>query len=54
MRADQVESLEEMVEAVVALCACPADVTGQTHVSLDLIAEWGLDVRGLDAGVLER
>ncbi|HKY67271.1 MAG TPA: SDR family oxidoreductase, partial [Acidimicrobiales bacterium] len=54
VRPDQVESLEEMVEAVVALCACPEDVTGQTHVSLDLIAEWGLDVRALDAGVLDR
>lgn len=53
LKPDQVESLEEMVEAVVALCACPEDVTGQTHVSLDLIAEWGLDVRALDAGVLE-
>jgi citronellol/citronellal dehydrogenase len=54
LTSDQVESLEEMVEAVVALCACPEDVTGQTHVSLDLIAEWGLDVRALDAGARER
>lgn len=54
LRADQVESLEEMVEAVVALCSCSADVTGQTHVSLELIAEWGLQVRALDAGALER
>ena len=44
----KVESLEEMVEAVVALCACAEDVTGQTHVSLDLIADWGLTVRALD------
>lgn len=44
----KVESLEEMVEAVVALCACPEDVTGQVHVSLDLIAGWRLTVRGLD------
>ena len=48
LRSDQVESVEEMVEAVVALCACPEDVTGQTHVSLDLIADWGLEVRALD------
>jgi hypothetical protein len=29
-------------------------VTGQTHVSLELITEWGLQVRALDAGALER
>ncbi|HEX6423606.1 MAG TPA: SDR family NAD(P)-dependent oxidoreductase [Acidimicrobiales bacterium] len=44
----KVESLEEMVEAVVALCACPEEVTGQVHVSLDLIADWGLTVHELD------
>jgi hypothetical protein len=37
-----------MVEAVVALCDCPADLTGRTCVSLDLIDELGLEVRGLD------
>jgi citronellol/citronellal dehydrogenase len=46
--ADKFESLEAMVEAVVALCACPADMTGRRMVSLDLIAEWGLAVHGLD------
>ena len=46
--ADRFESLEEMVEAVVALCACPQDVTGRRVVSLDLVAEWGLTVHGLD------
>jgi NAD(P)-dependent dehydrogenase (short-subunit alcohol dehydrogenase family) len=45
---DQIESMEEMVEAVVALCDCPEDVTGRTTVSLDLVAEWGLAVRNLD------
>ena len=45
---DQIESLEEMVEAVVALCACPPDVTGRSFVSLDLLAEWGLAVHELD------
>ena len=45
---DKVESVEEMVEAVVALCDCPEDVTGRSAVSLDLIAEWGLTVRALD------
>ncbi len=31
------ESLEEIVEAVVALCDCPPEVTGQVMASLDLI-----------------
>ncbi len=48
LQADQVESMEEMVEGVVALCDCAPDVTGQITVSLDLIADWGLDVRQLD------
>jgi NAD(P)-dependent dehydrogenase (short-subunit alcohol dehydrogenase family) len=51
LRADQVEPMEEMVEAVVALCDCPAEVTGQTFVSLDLIADWGLVVHALDGTV---
>ena len=46
---DQLESMEEMVEAAIALCDCEADRTGRVHVSLDLIAELGLEVRGLDA-----
>lgn len=45
---DLLESMEEMVEAVIALCACPADVTGRMAVSLDLIEEWGLTVHNLD------
>jgi len=45
---DLLESMEEMVEAVVALCACPEEVTGRIAVSLDLIAEWNLAVHGLD------
>jgi citronellol/citronellal dehydrogenase len=48
LRPDQIESLEEMVEAVVALCDCDEDVTGQVTVSLDLIADWALDVHNLD------
>ena len=48
LRADQVETLEQMVEAVVALCDCPADVTGASMVSLDLLAEWDIEVRSLD------
>jgi NAD(P)-dependent dehydrogenase (short-subunit alcohol dehydrogenase family) len=49
LRPDQVESMEEMVEAVVALCDCPEEVTGQVLVSLDLIEAWQLTVHGLDA-----
>jgi citronellol/citronellal dehydrogenase len=45
---DQIESLEQMVEAVIALCTCPAEVTGATFVSLDLLERWGLEVHGLD------
>jgi NAD(P)-dependent dehydrogenase (short-subunit alcohol dehydrogenase family) len=51
LRPDQIESLQEMVEGVVALCDCPADVTGRVTVSLDLIAEWGLAVHELDGTV---
>ncbi len=45
---DQIESMEEMVEAVVALCDCARDRTGGIHVSLDLLAELGLVVHDLD------
>ncbi|MGP0032318.1 MAG: SDR family NAD(P)-dependent oxidoreductase [Acidimicrobiales bacterium] len=48
LAADQIESMEEMVEAVVALCDCPHDRTGSIHVSLDLLEELGLSVRDLD------
>ncbi len=48
LRADQYESMEAMVEATVALCDCPPERTGRTHVSLDLLAELGSAVRGLD------
>jgi NAD(P)-dependent dehydrogenase (short-subunit alcohol dehydrogenase family) len=44
----QIESMEEMVEAILALCDCPADLTGRICVSLDLIDELGLVVRSLD------
>jgi hypothetical protein len=40
--------MEEMVEGVVALCDCPPERTGRIHVSLDLVAELGIDVRTLD------
>jgi NAD(P)-dependent dehydrogenase (short-subunit alcohol dehydrogenase family) len=44
-----VESMEEMVEAAVALCDCPPERTGGIEVSLDLIEELDLEVKNLDA-----
>lgn len=49
VRKDQIESMEEMVEATLALCCCDKDSTGAVHVSLDLIDQWGLTVHDLDA-----
>jgi citronellol/citronellal dehydrogenase len=49
IRPEQIEALEEIVEAVVALCDCSEETTGGIEVSLDLIREWDLSVRGLDA-----
>jgi citronellol/citronellal dehydrogenase len=54
LRPDQIETMEEMVEAVVALCDCGPDVTARCFVSLDLIAEWSLTVRTLDGTVNEQ
>jgi len=54
LTADQIESMEEMVEALTALCVCPSDRTGISHVSLDLIAELGIDVHDLDGLPMER
>jgi NAD(P)-dependent dehydrogenase (short-subunit alcohol dehydrogenase family) len=42
------ESVEEIVEAVVALCDCDTETTGKMRYSLDLIEAWGLPVRNLD------
>ena len=50
--ADQVESMEAMVEATIALCDCGPDLTGRCTVSLDLIKELGLVVRALDGSEL--
>ena len=44
----EMESMAEMVEATVALCRCPAEVTGQVQVSLDLLERWAIEVRGPD------
>ncbi len=49
---DQIESMQEMVEAVVALCVCPPEQTGRCHISLELIHEFGLEVRDLDGSAL--
>jgi citronellol/citronellal dehydrogenase len=39
LRPDQMESMESMVEAVLRLCECGPECTGQVYVSLDLLAE---------------
>jgi NAD(P)-dependent dehydrogenase (short-subunit alcohol dehydrogenase family) len=44
----QIESMEAMVEATVALCACGTERTGKVHVSLDLLDELDLTVMNLD------
>jgi citronellol/citronellal dehydrogenase len=49
VRPDQIEPMEAMVEAIVALCDCDADDTGGMHVSLDLLAQRSISVRSLDA-----
>lgn len=43
-----IESLEAMVEAIVALCACERDLTARSCVSLDLLDELQREVRSLD------
>lgn len=53
VRPDQVETLEQMVEGVVALCDCPEDVTGRVTVSLGVIEDWNLTVHGLDGREIE-
>jgi NAD(P)-dependent dehydrogenase (short-subunit alcohol dehydrogenase family) len=45
---DQIESMEAMVESIVALCECEPDRTGQVHVSLDLLDELARTVMTLD------
>jgi len=45
---DQIESTEAMVEAILALADCKAELTGRHLVSLDLIGELGLTVHALD------
>lgn len=54
LRPEQMEALETMVEAATALCDCPEHVTGGSYSSLDLLREWELTVRALDAGQWQR
>lgn len=52
LRADQIETMEQMVEGAMAVCDCPPEFTGRICVSLDLIDELGLTVHGLDGAPL--
>ena len=45
---DQIESMEEMVEAALLLCRCEPQFTGRIAVSLDLLAETRTAVRALN------
>jgi citronellol/citronellal dehydrogenase len=45
---DAVEPMEQMVEAVLALCDCEPDLTGGIHVSGQLLERRGVPVRSLD------
>ena len=45
---DQIESMEAMVESIVALCECEPQRTGRVHVSLDLLDELERTVMTLD------
>jgi citronellol/citronellal dehydrogenase len=45
---DQIEPVEAMVEAALALCDCPLDRTGQILVSLDLLELLGITPSSLD------
>ena len=48
LRPDQIESMEAMVEAAVALCDCPIDRCGEILSSLSLLDELGITVMTLD------
>lgn len=45
---DRIESLEHMVEAVVALCCGGPELTGRNATSYEIIDELGLAVRSLE------
>jgi len=48
VREDQIESMEAMVESIVALCDCGPEQSGGIHVSLDLLDSLGITVMELD------
>lgn len=48
LREEQIESMEAMVEAILAVASAPADRTGRVEVSLDLLDELGITVMELD------
>jgi citronellol/citronellal dehydrogenase len=48
LKPEQIESMEAMVEGVMAVCDCPEDFTGRVTVSLDLVEQGGLTVHNLD------
>jgi citronellol/citronellal dehydrogenase len=47
-----IESMEAMVEAILLLARGPAELTGGTYVSLDLLEEQAVKVMGLDGEAL--
>jgi NAD(P)-dependent dehydrogenase (short-subunit alcohol dehydrogenase family) len=48
VKEDQIESMEAMVEATIALCDCPPEHTGRVEVSLDVLDRLGITVMTLD------
>lgn len=48
LRPDQIESMESMVEATIALCDCEIERTGKIYSSLDLLDELNIPVMNLD------
>ncbi len=53
MDASQLEPMEQMVEAALALCTIgPAQITGRAMTSAQVLAELGLDIRTLDGANL--
>jgi len=51
---DMVEPVEAMAEAILALCSCERERTGQLYESLDLLDELKREVRSLDGRTLHR
>lgn len=53
LSSDQIESMEEMVEATLLLCRCGPELTGRIAVSLDLLAETQTPVHALNGSPLD-